>query len=733
MRLLRRLLKPRTVGLLAVLLAAAPVHSILAATLPPLSLPSDFVIETIASGFENPVDVEFLPDGRMLVAEKRGKVWIVENRTKLAVPLVDLADEVHGLGDKGLLGMAVDGDTIFLLFAVDPIPGSPDENVNVVTVGRLVRYTIAGDAVEAASRRVLLGATPAEGIIICHASHSTGTLRIGRDGSVFAACGDGAHYDFIDAGQDVTAFDPACAETFGASNDVGAWRSQQLQSLAGKILRVDPETGLGLPTNPFFDGDPASPASRVWAKGFRNPFRFTLRPGADVPGVMYVGDVGLQNREEVNVMRGGENFGWPCYEGIQAQGAYPTVEPIKTNCAAVPTTAVTEPLFDYPDSSVGITTGHCVAGVAFYQGDTYPSKYRGACFVADYESHWIIALYVDANDTLILPVQTAIEKFADGIARPVDLEIDPATGDLLYVSLEARDGGPQKLGEVNRIRYLPGNKPPQVFASAAPLDGKAPLRVKFSSEGTNDIEGDAMTFEWDFGDGSPLSSELVPEHIYAAVGSYTATLTVRDSQGASGSAALTIRALSEPPQAAITSPSASLIFYGGEAVPFRADAFDAEDGEDLGFHWRVTLHHNEHTHPDWFVSTEREPVFVVESHGAAGEVFYYEVLLTVTDRSGLTVSSAVTIRPGTLLRGDGNSDGHFNISDPIGTLFHLFAGREATCALAMDVDASGAVEVTDAVRQLESLFLNGPLPEYPFPDCGVANNATFLPCATGCR
>src|SRR4030095_15289535 len=63
------------------------------------------------------------------------------------------------------------------------------------------------------------------------------------------------------------------------NEDIGAFRAQDLNSLDGKILRVDPATGLALPTNPFYDGNPSSNRSRVWEYGLRNPFRITRRPG----------------------------------------------------------------------------------------------------------------------------------------------------------------------------------------------------------------------------------------------------------------------------------------------------------------------------------------------------------------------------------------------------------------------------------------------------------------------
>ena len=91
--------------------------------------------------------------------------------------------------------------------------------------------------------------------------------------------------------------------------DVGAYRAQLLNSYNGKILRIDPKTGRGIPGNPFYDpSKPDEPISKVWALGFRNPFRMALRPGTGShevtdanPGTLLIGDVGLISWEEINV------------------------------------------------------------------------------------------------------------------------------------------------------------------------------------------------------------------------------------------------------------------------------------------------------------------------------------------------------------------------------------------------------------------------------------------------
>jgi hypothetical protein len=104
-----------------------------------------------------------------------------------------------------------------------------------------------------------------------------------------------------------------------------------INSLNGKILRLDPATGDGVSSNPFYSSaSPRSASSRVWAMGFRNPFRFTIRPntGSTNPatgdiGEIYIGDVGWNVFEELDIIKApASNCGWPIFEGLTYLQSY---------------------------------------------------------------------------------------------------------------------------------------------------------------------------------------------------------------------------------------------------------------------------------------------------------------------------------------------------------------------------------------------------------------------------
>ena len=314
------------------------------------TVPTGFNNALVMAGWTEPVGFTFDANGRWYVWERNGKVWIVENGVRLAQPLIDISDEVGGWRDHGLLGFTLDPNfltngKIYLMYAVDRHHlmnfGTPNYNAATnqyyaATIMRITRYTAIGpsyNTVDNNSRLVLLGETRKTGVPLLHESHSTGQLVFGSDGTLLATVGDGASYNNVDVGSDGgTYFSQALTDSIlKPKENVGAMRSQLVDCHNGKLLRIDPNTGDGIPSNPFYDPTaPRAPRSRVWAMGLRNPFRMTRRPGTGSsnpadgnPGAFYIGDVGWATWEDLHVCyEGGMNFGWPIFEGGEQNDGY---------------------------------------------------------------------------------------------------------------------------------------------------------------------------------------------------------------------------------------------------------------------------------------------------------------------------------------------------------------------------------------------------------------------------
>jgi len=592
-------------------------------------LPAGFVAQPIGSDWVKPVALCFLGEGRLLVGEKRGSLWYVEGTFKRNA-VVSLDDEILANGDRGLLGVAADPDfdgngRIYLLYQVDPDGNGEDSEQE--SFSRLVRYTTEYDAngdlhVDPASRVDLLGESWSSGIPALHFAHTGGSVMFMGDGSLVLAHGDGAHSNFVDAGgHNPTAFGPG---RFDPAEDLGAFRALEVTSMAGKILRIDPETGLGLPDNPFFTGDPADAASRVWAMGLRNPFRFTLVPGTGPREALFACDVGSTEWEEIDLCRGGESFGWPCYEGGPEMALYQAADE-NGYCEAVEgqTEAPWLSWNHWTPGSLGFV-GNCASGACVYTGTSYPPICRGALFFCDYGQEWMKVARLDSE---LNPV--GLLSFGTSMGSPIEIVSEPDSGDLVYISLADS-------GRVLRLRYVPSNEPPIAVASATPSWGPSPLTVQLSASGSHDPEEDTLDYFWDLGDGTfSHSPEL--SHVYWDSFAYTVVLTVTDDIGLEDSTTIVLNPDDTPPAiVSVDAPSDGDRYGEGSPILLSCAVADVEDdaaGIPLEVKWTFDLVHDHHEHPEWAVFSGATGSWTPEPHGDGSHAL--QLTLTVTDSRGL--------------------------------------------------------------------------------------------------
>ena len=409
-------------------------------------LPSGFRDTVVLSGMTNPTVAQFAPDGRIFVGQKNGVIKVFSSLTDTnPVTFADLSAEVDDYWDRGLLGLTLDPNFptrpyVYVLYTYDAAIGGTAPRWNdacptppgattdgCVVSARVSKLTASGNTT-----------TGAEQVLIqdwCQQfpSHSIGTLLFGRDGALYAGAGDGASFNNVDYGQygatyagdqaNPCADPPAPAGTALSppTAEGGALRSQSVRrtdgpaTLDGAIIRIDPDTGQGLPDNPFAaSSDPN--ARRIAAYGLRNPFRFTQRPGTNE---LWIGDVGWNTWEEIDRLTAptgsaARNFGWPCYEGAGPQSGYQGAG--LNLCSSLYNTpgSVAAPYYTYNHSACVVsysgcpTGGSSITGVAFYQGGSYPTSYNGALFFADHTRNEIWAMMPDANG---LPNPANIQSF----------------------------------------------------------------------------------------------------------------------------------------------------------------------------------------------------------------------------------------------------------------------------------------------------------------------------------
>jgi glucose/arabinose dehydrogenase len=438
------------------------------------------------------------------------------------------------------------------------------------------------------------------------------------------------------------------AEHYAARNSGGG--AAEPVTLDGTVLRVDPNTGAGLPGNPFFASGDAN-ARRIIASGLRNPFRLTFRPGTNE---LWFGDVGWNTWEEINRIPNAtdavaENFGWPCYEGGARQSGYDGANlTICESLYAEGAGAITAPYYTYNHSAKVVSTDNCptgsssISGLAFYPeaGGSYPASFRGGVFFSDYSRNCIWFIPKGTNGQ---PDPNQRQVFVDGAAGPVEVVIGPG-GDLFYV-----DFG----GSIRRISATGGNQPPTAVIQATPTSGPAPLTVQFSGSGSSDPEGTPLIYEWDLdGDGAYDDAlGVTTSRTYPSPGNVTTALRVTDAGLATGTDTQVISVASNPPVPVISTPAAGTTWKVGDLITFSGSATDPEDGSvpAASLLWTLSVEHcpsNCHTHiVQTWAGDDPNLSFTAPDHEYPSHL---KLTLRATDSHGTQASVTRELQPQTV-------------------------------------------------------------------------------------
>jgi glucose/arabinose dehydrogenase len=306
----------------------------------------------VVSGLNLAVDIQNAGDGsgRLFIVEKRGLILILQNDQLLAKPFLDIQSKVGSQHtEQGLLGLAfhdkfretgvffvnytdMNGNTVIAQFHVsadDPNRADPTSEVDLLHVDQP------------------------------YANHNGGGLAFGPDGYLYIGLGDGG-----------SAGDPLR-------------NAQNLQTLLGKLLRINVDASGNFsipPDNPFIGG---GGLAEIWGYGLRNPWRFSFDR---LTGNLYIGDVGQDAWEEVDFVPagtpGGLNFGWSYFEGTHSYQDQPPAG-----------STFISPVAEYSHAD-----GCSVTGGYVYRGQALP-EWQGVYFYGDYCSGNVWGLIQTGQDS----------------------------------------------------------------------------------------------------------------------------------------------------------------------------------------------------------------------------------------------------------------------------------------------------------------------------------------------
>ena len=337
-----------------------------------------FRVATFATGLDSPWGAAFLPDGRLLVTERPGRLRVVDRDGRVSPPLggVPPAGATERAG--GLLDIALAPDfahTRELYFCQDVrVPGG------VLT--RLSRARLSPDAAALEGVAPVLDAAPpqqeARGHYGCRIAFGPG------DGKVYFATGD-------------RTTDPR--------------RAQRLDDLAGKVLRLERDGGPAA-GNPFLGRPDVRP--EILSYGHRNPQGLAFNPWT---GALWEAEFGPLGGDEVNVIRAGANYGWPLVtHGVADDGS------IISDLRSAP--GMEDPIKVW-------TPGVSPSGIAFYGGDAFPG-WRGSLFVAALKPPGLVRLSTEGDQV------TGEERLlADGVRLR---HVVPGPDGRLYILTDEEDG-----------------------------------------------------------------------------------------------------------------------------------------------------------------------------------------------------------------------------------------------------------------------------------------------------
>lgn len=568
---------------------ATPVNYKLPTVMPD---PSRFVKTELDNYFNEPIELELLPDGRLIFIERKGDIKMYDPQKKKTSTLAHV--DVYIGQEDGLIGMALDPNYAdnkrIYFFMSDP-----------EAIGQTIsRFTFDPDADEVLKDKVEIIRINTQRDECCH---SGGSIEFDHQGYLWAGIGDNTN--------------PFNSDGYSPSDETPgrqAWDAQRSSAnthdLRGKILRikVNDDGTYDIPDGNLFPKDGSQGRPEIYIMGCRNPYRFSIDSET---GYVYWGEVGPdagedkegrgpRGHDEINQAKKPGFFGWPYFVGNNkayheydfeqkaSLAAHDPNAPINnspnnTGSTVLPPAqpamiyypyAVSE---EFPD--LGSGGRNAMAGPVYHKEhyaqspNRFPDYYDDKFFAYDWMRGWIMAVSFDDNGDM-----THMERFAPQMKwnNLIDIVVSPE-GD--FYTLEYGSGWftANDNAILSHVTYNPGNRRPAAQISIDNNAGKLPLQVTFDGSLSHDLDAEQLTYQWDFGDGNQATT-AVATHTFTTMGIYNAVLTVTDPTGASSNASVKILAGNAPPEVEVVIEGNQDFYFPNKPLKYSVKASDEEDG-----------------------------------------------------------------------------------------------------------------------------------------------------------
>jgi glucose/arabinose dehydrogenase len=642
-----------------------------------------------------PMNLAVLPDGRVLHTTRTGIVRIYNPRTGLNTVAAEL--DVYQHDEEGLQSVAIDPNFarnrwVYIYYSPPLRTPADDPKTAALNEGdapefgdastfrrfrgviRLSRMKLSNNRLRQSTEQRIID-VPVDRGMCCHVG---GNIDFDDEGNLYLSTGDDTN-PFSSDGFAPLDDAPSRNPVFDARRSAG-----NTNDLRGKILRIRPKArgGYTIPRGNLFRPSQRRTKPEIYAMGLRNPSRFAVNRAT---GDLYVGDYspdadhadparGPAGHGRWIVIRRPANYGWPyCathklpyvdydFAAKTSGRVFDCKRPVNdsrhnTGRRVLPPVARPDMWYSYsqsphfpelepegPEGNDGIAP---MGGPAYVLDPgnrspfRFPRYYAGKPLFYEWSRDYVKEFRLNDKRRL-----RGIFPFGTFVDNPMDMEFGPDGA--LYV-LEYGDGffAENTDAQLSKINFVRRNRTPVVKAAASVPGGRPPLTVAFTSAGTSDLDGDRLSYAWDFdADGKVDSRAANPTHTYRREGSFRATLKVTDRTRRSASAEAPVIVGNQPPVLKLTTvPAPGQPFAFGQAVSYEVTVTDDTPVDCAKVTVAYVLGHEQHGHPQSSTAGCTGSI-VTSAEGHAGASNLSAVLgASFTDPGGLTGTAQVRLEP----------------------------------------------------------------------------------------